>query len=127
LSKRKILIVDDDLDMRRGLNARLQANGYETAFAGDAVLAITTARHERPDLILLDIGLPGGDGYVVMQRLQRIASLDCVPIIVVSAREPSTHEPKSTAAGAIGYFQKPVDIDGLLSAIANALGNVPPA
>jgi len=121
LPKMKVLIVDDDLDMRRGLNARLKATNYDTAFAGDAVSAVSVALKERPDLILLDIGLPGGDGFPVMQRLQRLASLDAVPIIIVSAREPSTHETKAIAAGAVGYFQKPVDIDKLLSAIANAL------
>jgi DNA-binding response OmpR family regulator len=119
--KKKVLIVDDDLDMRRGLNARLKATNYDTAFAGDAVSAISVALKERPDLILLDIGLPGGDGFLVMQRLQRLATLGAVPIIIVSAREPATHEKQAFAAGALGYFQKPVDIDKLLLAIANAL------
>jgi DNA-binding response OmpR family regulator len=125
VSKKKILIVDDDADMRRGLGARLKAFDYEAAFAVDGVSAVSVALKERPDLILLDIGLPGGDGFLVMQRLQNLAPLIGVPIIVVSAREPSTHEKKAIAAGAVGYFQKPVDIDGLLSAIANALGVVP--
>src|SRR4029079_8348149 len=113
--------------MRRGLHARLKACGYETAFAGDAVSAVSVALRERPHLVLLDIGLPAGDGFVVMQRLQRLAALDGVPIIVVSAREPSAHEKQALAAGAVGYFQKPVDIDRLLSPIAHALGVGPPA
>jgi len=127
VSKQKVLIVDDDADMRRGLSARLKANHYDIVFGVDAISAVSVALKERPDLILLDIGLPGGDGFLVMQRLQNLAPLIGVPIIIVSAREPSTHEERAIAAGAQGYLQKPVDIEGLLSAMATALGEAPPA
>src|SRR5688572_28421222 len=122
LSKKKILIVDDDADMRRGLSARLKANGYDTAFAGDAVLAASIAIKEKPDLVLLDLGLPGGDGAVVLQRLQNLAPMSGVPVIIVSARDAVNQGPALLAAGAHSYFQKPIDIDGLMSAISNALG-----
>jgi DNA-binding response OmpR family regulator len=120
--KKKVLIIDDDADMRRGLGLRLKANRYETAFAGDGVSAVSTALKERPDLILLDLGLPGGDGYLVMKRIRDLAPLMGVPVIVVSAREPSAHEKTSIAAGAQAYFQKPVDIEKLLTTIADAVG-----
>lgn len=122
MEKTKILIVDDDQDLRRGLNIRLRANGYETAFAQDAITAVSEARKENPDLIILDIGLPGGDGFVVMNRLQDIASLACTPIIVLSARDPMANEQRALDAGAAAFFQKPADNDGLLSAIRKALG-----
>jgi CheY-like chemotaxis protein len=118
--KKKILIIDDDADMRRGLSARLKASSYETAFAVDGVSAVSAALREKPDLILLDLGLPGGDGYTVMKRIQDLAPLIGTPIIVVSAREPSTNEQKSISAGAEAYFQKPVDIEGLMSAISKS-------
>jgi len=60
MSERKILIIDDDSDIRLGLNVRLRASGYTTAFAADGVSAIRMARKERPCLILLDLGLPPG-------------------------------------------------------------------
>jgi CheY-like chemotaxis protein len=118
----KILIVDDDQDTRQLLKIRLESSGYETAFAADAVTAIAAAREERPDLILLDFGLPGGDGVVVMERLQTIPSLAHIPVVVVSAREPTSTEARSAAAGAQAYVQKPIDNAELLRAIRSALG-----
>jgi two-component system KDP operon response regulator KdpE len=122
MSKTKILIVDDDQDLRRGLNIRLRANGYDTAFAQDAITAISEARKNSPDLIILDIGLPGGDGFVVMDRLKDIAALACIPVIVLSARDPEGNKERALQAGANAYFQKPAENEELLTAIRNALG-----
>ena len=73
MDKPKILIVDDDPDLRRGLNLRLRASHFDTAYATDGFSAIAMAQKERPDLIILDIGLPAGDGFVVLDRLQQSA------------------------------------------------------
>jgi CheY-like chemotaxis protein len=116
----KILIVDDDQDTRQLLKIRLESSGYETAFAADAVTAIAAAREEKPDLILLDFGLPGGDGVVVMERLQTFP-LAHIPVIVVSAREPTSTGQRSLLAGAHAYVQKPIDNDELVGAIRNSL------
>jgi len=121
LKANKILIIEDDHDIRRGLNVRLRANDYETAFASDAVMALSIAKKEAPDLILLDLGLPGGDGFVVLERMKNIASLACTPVIVVSARDPKTNEKRALDAGAEAFFQKPVDNKDLLIAIQRAL------
>ena len=118
----KVLIVDDDADIRELLNIRLRKEGYETAFASDGISAISTARREEPDLIVLDLGLPGGEGYVVMERLRAIASLGGVPVIVVSARDAATHEERSRAAGAVAFVEKPIDTDVLLREVQSALG-----
>ena len=122
MAKKKILIVDDDPDVRAGLNIRLRANGYDTAFASDAMSAVLEARKSTPDLILLDLGLPAGDGFVVMQRLKALPALAVVPVIVVSARDRQANENRATMAGAVAYFQKPFEDAALLAAIRNALG-----
>ena len=75
MAKKKILIVDDDEDVAHGLRILLRANNYTTVLARDAVAAISQAKNENPDLIILDLGLPAGDGYVVMERLSNIESL----------------------------------------------------
>ncbi len=117
----KILIIEDDQDMRRGLNVRLRASEYETAFASDAVMALSIVKKEAPDLILLDLGLPGGDGFVVLERMRNIGLLASTPVIVVSARDPKTNEKRALDAGAEAFFQKPVDNEKLMKAIQRAL------
>ena len=117
----KILIIEDDQDMRRGLNVRLRASEYDTAFASDAVMALSIVKKEAPDLILLDLGLPGGDGLVVLERLSNIGLLASTPVIVVSARDPKTNEKRALDAGAEAFFQKPVDNEELMRAIQRAL------
>jgi DNA-binding response OmpR family regulator len=121
MESKKILIVDDDADIRIGLNARLRASGYQTAFAQDGIGAVTVARKEEPDLILLDIGLPGGDGFVVLQRLRSMNSFGCTPVIVLTARDPESTEKRALEAGATAFFQKPADNQALLAKIAEAL------
>ena len=118
---KKILVVDDDLDTRLLLKIRLESNGYETSCAGDAVSAVQVAREERPDVILLDFGLPGGDGVVVMERVQIFPALAQIPVIVISAREPSSTGQRALLAGAHAYIQKPIDNEELLRAIRSAL------
>jgi two-component system KDP operon response regulator KdpE len=119
---RKILIVDDDPDVRQAMHVRLKANGYETFFASDALTAVAEARKQLPDLIILDLGLPGGDGYVVMERLKRYPALAVIPIVVVSARDVQANRVRSMAAGANVYLRKPVDNAELLAIIRQALG-----
>ena len=121
MEKPKILIVDDDPDLRRGLNLRLRSQHYDTAYATDGFSAIAMAQKEKPDLIILDIGLPAGDGFVVLERLQQNASLSTIPVIVLSARDPQSTREKTMRAGATAFFQKPADNAELLNAIRAVL------
>ncbi len=121
MAKAKILIIEDDRDISGLLGVRLKANGYEPAFAGDAVTALTVARKEQPDLVILDIGLPGGDGVRVMERMKTIPALAFVPVIVVSARDPAMTADRTRAAGARAYLQKPFEMEDVLRAVQDAL------
>ena len=117
MSKKKILIVDDNEDIAKGLRILFRAHGYIPVVAGDAVSAVSQAKNENPDVILLDLGLPAGDGYLVMERLSNIESLALTPVIVLTAREEDFHKELSLQAGAKAFFQKPVDHGLLLSAV----------
>ena len=121
MNNAKILIIDDDATLRRALHKRLTAAGYETAFATDGLTAMNTALKEEPDLVLLDLGLPAGDGFVVMERLQKNTKLACIPIIVISGREVRVNKERALAAGAIAFFQKPPDNGLLMETIEHAL------
>jgi two-component system KDP operon response regulator KdpE len=121
MDKPKILIVDDDPDLRRGLNLRLRANQFDTVYATDGFSAMAMAQKERPNLIILDIGLPAGDGFVVLERLQQVASLACIPVIILTARDPQFNKERALKAGATTFIQKPADNEELLDAIHAAL------
>lgn len=122
MSNKKILIVDDDPDMRLGLHIRLKANHYDVVFAADGMASIAEARKHMPDLIILDLGLPAGDGFSVMERLKANDSLALIPVIIVSARNRHANLERALKAGAMAFLQKPVDNAELLAVIRRALG-----
>lgn len=123
--KTKIMIVDDDPDLRMALKLRLRANHFETVSASDGYSAIALAQKERPSLVILDLGLPAGDGYVVLKRMQQSDVLCDIPIIVLTARDPQMNEDRSLDAGATAFFQKPVDNNELMEVIRASL-HLPP-
>jgi DNA-binding response OmpR family regulator len=121
MEKPKILIVDDDPDLRRALKIRLRANHYDTVHASDGYSAIAMAQKEQPNLIILDLGLPAGDGFVVLERLQENDVLSSIPVIVLTARDPQSNEHRTMQAGATAFFQKPADNSELLDVIRETL------
>jgi DNA-binding response OmpR family regulator len=122
MSTKKILIVDDDEYLLLGLTAKLKARGYAVVTAMDGIAAVATARREFPDLIILDLGLPAGDGFLVLDRLRTMTDLVATPVIVLSAWDPTNNKLRSLKAGAVAFFQKPPDNREFLTAIRNALG-----
>ena len=122
MSQKTILIVDDDPDVRLGLHVRLKANNYDVIFAADGMASIAQARKHMPDLIILDLGLPAGDGFSVMERLKATDSLSLIPVIVVSARDRNINMDRVLKAGAKAFLQKPVDNAQLLAVIRKVLG-----
>jgi DNA-binding response OmpR family regulator len=122
MSGKKILIVDDDQHLLLGLATRLKANGYGVISATDAISAIAVARTEAPDLVILDLGLPAGDGFLVFERMRDLTHLAATPVIVLSARDPAENKKRALDAGAVAFFQKPPNNHEFLAAIRRALG-----
>jgi len=127
MERPKILIVDDDPDLRRALKIRLRANHYDTLQASDGHSAIAMAQKEQPSLIILDLGLPAGDGFAVLKRLRDTDTLSGIPVIVLSARCPQFNEQQALQAGAAAFFQKPADDRELLDVIRKTVPNTWPA
>jgi DNA-binding response OmpR family regulator len=127
VKKKKILIIEDDADARLALNLRLKANGYDISLAMDGVSAISEARKSQPDLVILDLGLPAGDGYTVMERFRNNPELSGTPLIVVSGRDLKVHRERAILAGAKSFLQKPVDNSVLLRVIHRLLGDQTPS
>jgi DNA-binding response OmpR family regulator len=121
MSNKKVLIVEDDADVRLGYHVLLKANHYDTFFAGDSLSAVSEARKHLPDLIILDLGLPAGDGFIVLERFRANMNLSVIPVIVVSARDIHGNKERALRAGARAYVQKPWDDNQLLATISQLL------
>jgi CheY-like chemotaxis protein len=121
---KKILIVEDDKRIVMALKVRLQAQGYNVVAAYDAALAMDVAVKHQPDLVLLDISMPGGNGFMVAERLQNSPVTMGVPIIFLTASKQSGFREKAKELGAAGYFEKPYEAEELLDAIGKALNGL---
>jgi DNA-binding response OmpR family regulator len=119
--KKKILIVEDDADVARLLSARLKSAGYEALIAVDAIQGVQFSHRQKPDLIILDLMLPAGDGLSVVENLRLSAYSSRIPIIVLTGIKDEDYKNKAMEKGVSAYFQKPYNADELLSAIKDIL------
>ena len=120
--KRRILVVDDNVDAAVSLSRLLALLGHEVQVARDGTSAIYTARSMRPDVVLLDIGLPGADGFQVAQMLRREAGMGALKIIAVTGGAREDDRQRSQECGIDHYVLKPVDFGFLESLLGNAAG-----
>ena len=114
----RILIVDDEIQIRRALDINLRAHGYEVDLAETGEEALTEAAARPPDLVLLDLGLPGMDGVDVIRGLRVWTS---IPIIILSARHTDASKVAALDAGADDYITKPFSINELLARVRASL------
>jgi len=135
MDPKKILIVDDDSIIRDVLSRLLNDSGYDILTAADGSQAVSIARQERPDLILLDLIFPpdvahgGGiswDGFLIIDWLHRLDEAKNIPIFVMTMGAAEQYQNRSFAKGAAAFFHKPIDNDDLLAAIRNTLGESTP-
>ena len=114
----RVLVVDDEPAIRRALGANLQARGYDADLVGTGEAALTSAAARHPDLVLLDLGLPGMSGLEVIHGLRGWTD---VPIVVLSARETEPDKVAALDAGADDYVTKPFGMDELFARVRAAL------
>jgi len=114
----KILIVDDEPQIRKFLRISLGAYGYETVEAGSGDEAVTKAALEKVDLVILDLGLPDVDGHDVIERIREWSE---IPIIVLSVRAGDTEKVRALDGGAADYLTKPFSIAELMARVRAAL------
>jgi DNA-binding response OmpR family regulator len=118
--RNRILIVEDDRRIAMALALRLQNAGQEVIQAFDAMSGVEAAIQHQPDLILMDITLPGGSGLIVAQRIQSVVPKPTPIIFLTASRQPGLRQ-KALALGAAGFLEKPYDPENLLTTIQNAL------
>ena len=118
---KRILVVEDTEDNRQIVRDLLESAGYELIEALDGLEGVAAAEREHPDLILMDIQLPGIDGYEATRRIRAVPALATVPIIAVTSYALSGDEAKTRAAGCDGYVAKPFSPRQLLAKIREFL------
>jgi len=123
----RILLVEDNEMNRDMLSRRLAKRGYEVALALDGLQGIEMARRDSPDLILMDMSLPGVDGWEITRRMRADAGLRRIPIIALTAHAMAGDREKALAAGCDEYDTKPVDFARLTAKIAALLARTQPA
>ena len=118
---KKILIVEDEPELLSGLVTLLKSQGYLTLTASDALFGIILAHREKPDLMILDLGLPAGGGIHVMENLNNSTVTNDIPVLVLTAQEGIDLEAKLRLMGVAEYFHKPFEPEILLNKIKDIL------
>ncbi len=114
----RILVVEDQDSIRRMIEALVQARGYEVTAVSSGAKAIDVAMTNPPDIVLLDLNLPGQyDGFDVCQRLRSDPATRTVPVVIISAMDDDESRARATAAGATAYYTKPFSPIALLKEI----------
>lgn len=113
LEARKVLIVDDDPEVRAAIDHALQAEGALTQYCGDGNSAVRICESEPPDLVILDMMLPKRSGFLVLDRIKKLENAPVV--IMVTANEGRRHQQYAETLGVDGYILKPVRLERLIT------------
>ncbi len=116
-----VLMIEDDAKVSLALGIRLKSMGYEVTTAADAVSAVSQARKCAPDVILIDINLPGGDGFVVAQRLKTLVQTSATPMIFITASKKAGLKERAKELGAVAFLEKPFTATEMADAIEMSL------
>jgi len=118
---KSVLLVDDDNIVLLGTGVRLKSMGYTVFTAKDAVSAVSAVVKNQPDIIVLDVSIPAGDGFLVAERLQKLVGSAATPIIFITASANPNLRERAMKMGASGFLQKPFDATLLADTIESAL------
>lgn len=118
----RIIIVDDDRDTREMLTMALDLEGFAVGQAANGLRLISAMHVDRPDVILLDVMMSWIDGFELCRAIKKNPTFADIPVIFISARKSAEDERTGLAAGAVAYFSKPIDMDGLVARIRELLG-----
>ena len=117
-----VLIVDDSPTEQHVLTQVLEKNGFETLVASDGEEAITVAANSQPDLILMDVVMPGMNGFQATRQLARNPDTSAIPVVMVTSKDQETDRIWGLRQGAVDYLMKPVKQDELLAAVRASIG-----
>ena len=118
----RIIIVDDDRDTREMLTMALDLEGFAVGQAANGLRLISAMHVDRPDVILLDVMMSWIDGFELCRAIKKNPTFADIPVIFISARKSAEDERTGLQAGAVAYFSKPIDMDGLVARIRELLG-----
>jgi DNA-binding response OmpR family regulator len=122
-AKPRVIIVDDDRDTREMLTLALELEGFEVGQAANGLRLISAMHVDRPDVILLDVMMSWIDGFELCRAIKKNPTFTDIPVIFISARKSAEDEKTGLAAGAVAYFSKPIDMDGLVTRMRSLLGS----
>lgn len=117
----RVLVIDDSPTIVAVLGKMLRQNGYEVISAGDAESGVALARKELPDLIFLDIVLPGMNGFAALRQLRRDATLQRTPVVMISGNMQATEQYYAQRIGADDFMKKPFDVEQLAARVCQLL------
>ena len=120
-----IMVVEDNEPSRDALSRRLERRGYRILTAVDGQQAVSTAQAERPDLILMDLGLPVLDGWQATRKIKTTQETQAIPVIALTANAMTGDKEKAMAAGCDDFDTKPIDLPRLLGKIQALMPKAP--
>ncbi len=118
---KQVLVVEDDRKIAKSLEIRLRSMGYKPVLAYDAVMGMKSAVQNNPDLVIMDIAMPGGDGLSVAESMQDLTATNSTPIIFITASKKLSNRERALELGAAGFFEKPYDAERLLGKVAQLI------
>ena len=124
-----ILVVDDNPVVLKAFDLKLKSIGFKVITATDGSSAVSTARQEKPNIIVLDISFPPDvgssglqwDGFSIMEWMRRFKEVADIPVIIITSSDPAKYKERALAAGAVGFFQKPIDHEEFLATVQKVI------